>query len=179
MLLARRSVAAATPETVAIARHRANEALELAQEADDPALIAQALAAMNDAYAGPAHTMTRRDNADTIVELAVAVGVDVDRDVLRQEELNQRVIGECRALGGELCDLLGVLVAWGVRRGGAEITLDAVPGRSDLLDVPCLHLLTEERIGHRGPLRAEHGTREQPVDHQEKEDDPPEPAEDS
>ena len=74
MLLARLSVAAATPETVAIARHRANEALELAQSAGDPALIAQALAAVNDAYAGPAHTMTRRDNADTIVELAVTAG---------------------------------------------------------------------------------------------------------
>ena len=74
MLLARLSVAAATPETVSIARHRATEALELAQSADDPALIAQALAALNDAYAGPAHTMTRRDNADTIVELAVAAG---------------------------------------------------------------------------------------------------------
>ena len=57
-----------------IARHRASEALELAQQVGDPALIAQALAAVNDAYAGPAHTMTRRDNADTIVELAVAAG---------------------------------------------------------------------------------------------------------
>lgn len=74
MLLARLSVAAATPETVSIARHRAHEALELAQSAGDPALIAQALAALNDAYAGPAHTMARRENADTIVELAVAAG---------------------------------------------------------------------------------------------------------
>lgn len=74
MLLARLSVAAATPETVSIARHRANEALELAQTTDDPLLIAQILAALNDAYAGPAYTMTRRDNADTIVELAVVAG---------------------------------------------------------------------------------------------------------
>jgi predicted ATPase len=70
MLLARLSVAAATPETVSISRHRATEAFELAQSDGDPALIAQALAALNDAYAGPAYTMTRRDNADTIVELA-------------------------------------------------------------------------------------------------------------
>jgi predicted ATPase len=74
MLLARLSVAAATPETASIARQRANEALQLAQNANDPALIAQALAAVNDAYAGPSHTMTRRDNADTIVELAVVAG---------------------------------------------------------------------------------------------------------
>ena len=74
MLLARLSVAAATPETVSISRRRATEALELAQSAADPALIAHALAAMNDAYAGPAYTMTRRDNADTIVELAVVAG---------------------------------------------------------------------------------------------------------
>jgi tetratricopeptide (TPR) repeat protein len=74
MLLARLSVAAATPETVSISRQRAAEAFELAQSAGDPALIAQALAALNDAYAGPAHTMTRRDNADTIVELAVVAG---------------------------------------------------------------------------------------------------------
>ncbi len=74
MLLARLSVAAATPETVSISRHRATEALELARSTADPALVAQALAALNDAYAGPAYTMTRRDNADTIVELAVVAG---------------------------------------------------------------------------------------------------------
>ena len=72
MLLARLSVTAASPETMATARERAGEALDLAQQVGDPALIAQALAAVNDACAAPAHAMTRRDNADTIVELAVA-----------------------------------------------------------------------------------------------------------
>jgi predicted ATPase len=74
MLLARLSVTAATPETMATARQRATDALDLAQQVADPALIAHALAAMNDAFGGPAHTMTRRDNADTIVELAVECG---------------------------------------------------------------------------------------------------------
>ena len=74
MLLARLSVTAATPETMTTARQRATDALDLAQQVADPALIAQALAAVNDAFGGPAHTMTRRDNADTIVELAVQCG---------------------------------------------------------------------------------------------------------
>ncbi len=74
MLLARLSVTAATPETMATARQRATDALDLAQQVADPALIAQALAAVNDALGGPAYTMTRRDNADTIVELAVQCG---------------------------------------------------------------------------------------------------------
>jgi tetratricopeptide (TPR) repeat protein len=74
MLLARLSVAAATPETLDLARGRAEEALALAEELGDPALVGQALAALNDALAGPAHTMTRRDNADTIVELAMTAG---------------------------------------------------------------------------------------------------------
>lgn len=74
MLLARLSVAAATPETMETARQRAEAALTLAEQVDDQRLIAQALAAVNDAYAGPAHTMRRRENADTIVELGVAAG---------------------------------------------------------------------------------------------------------
>lgn len=74
LLLARLSVTAATPETMTTARQRATDALALAQQVANPALIAQALAAVNDAFAGPAHTMTRRDNADTIVELAVQCG---------------------------------------------------------------------------------------------------------
>ncbi|MEY2463597.1 MAG: hypothetical protein QOH64_1735 [Acidimicrobiaceae bacterium] len=74
MLLARLSVTAARPETMATARQRAAEALDLAQQVGQPALIAQALAAVNDAFGGPAYAMTRRDNADTIVELAVAAG---------------------------------------------------------------------------------------------------------
>lgn len=74
MLLARLSVAAATPETLDLARQRADEALELAQRVGEPALIGQALAALNDAVPGPRHTINRRDNADTIVELARTAG---------------------------------------------------------------------------------------------------------
>ncbi len=74
MLLARLSVTAATPETMETARQRARAALELAEQVGDQVLIAQALAAMNDAHAGPAHTMLRRENADAIVELALAAG---------------------------------------------------------------------------------------------------------
>jgi hypothetical protein len=74
MLLARLSVAAATPQTVDVARRRAEAALELAERVGEPALIGQALAALNDAIAGPAHTITRRDNADAIVELAREAG---------------------------------------------------------------------------------------------------------
>ena len=74
MLLARLSVADASPETMSTARQRANDALALAQQVADPALIGQALAAVNDAFGGPAYTMIRRDNADTIVELAVQCG---------------------------------------------------------------------------------------------------------
>ncbi|MFN2419332.1 MAG: AAA family ATPase [Candidatus Limnocylindria bacterium] len=74
MLLARLSVTAASPETMELARQRAAEALDLAQQVGDERLIAQALAAVNDAHGGPAYTMLRRDNADTIVELAAAAG---------------------------------------------------------------------------------------------------------
>jgi tetratricopeptide (TPR) repeat protein len=74
MLLARLSVTAARPETMAAARTRAAEALALAERTGDRALVAQALAAVNDAIAGPAHAIQRRDNADLIVELAGAVG---------------------------------------------------------------------------------------------------------
>jgi hypothetical protein len=74
MLLARLSVTAATPETMDAAQARASEALLLAEQAGDPSLIGQALAAVNDAFAGPAHTTLRRDNADAIVELAATVG---------------------------------------------------------------------------------------------------------
>jgi hypothetical protein len=72
MLLARLSVTAATPATMELARQRAAEALDLAQEVGDQRLVAQALAAVNDAHGGPAYTTMRRDNADAIVELATA-----------------------------------------------------------------------------------------------------------
>jgi tetratricopeptide (TPR) repeat protein len=73
-LLARLSVSGSTPETLDVAGRRAREALELAQEVGDPVLIGQALAALNDALGGPSHTMTRRENADAMVELALAAG---------------------------------------------------------------------------------------------------------
>jgi hypothetical protein len=74
MLLARLSVADATPQTMDVARQRAEEALRLAQSAGDPALIGQALSALNDALAAPAHVGARRENADAIVELAQTAG---------------------------------------------------------------------------------------------------------
>lgn len=74
MLLARLSVTASTPATQGIARRRAQAALDLAEQVGDGALMGQALAALNDALAGPAHTMARRENADAIVELAGAAG---------------------------------------------------------------------------------------------------------
>ncbi|MGH8984741.1 MAG: ATP-binding protein, partial [Acidimicrobiia bacterium] len=73
-LLARLSVSGSTPETLDVARRRAEQALELAQQLGDPVLIGQALAALNDALGGPSHTMTRRANADAMVELAMAAG---------------------------------------------------------------------------------------------------------
>jgi len=73
-LLARLSVAAATPQTMDVAKARAHEAVELAQADGDPALIGQALAALNDALAAPAHVVARRENADAIVELGQTAG---------------------------------------------------------------------------------------------------------
>ena len=61
MLLARLSVTGARPEAIALTRQRAAEALELAQKVGAPALIAQALAAVNDAFGGPgAHDYAAR-----------------------------------------------------------------------------------------------------------------------
>jgi hypothetical protein len=74
MLLARLSVTGAGPGSSAVSRQRAAEALALAEQLGDPELLAEALAAVNDAYGGPAHTVTRRSNADTIVELAESAG---------------------------------------------------------------------------------------------------------
>ena len=74
MLLARLSVSAATPDTMDLARARAEDALSLAQRVGDDVLIGRALAAVADAYGGPAHTMRRREHADAIVELAMAAG---------------------------------------------------------------------------------------------------------
>jgi hypothetical protein len=74
MLLARLSVAEGMLQTPELTLEHAAEAVQLAQLDGDPALIGQALAAMNDALAGPRHATVRRDNADAIVELAVAAG---------------------------------------------------------------------------------------------------------
>ena len=73
-LLARLSVSGSTPETLDVARRRAEQALDLAQQVESPVLMGQALAALNDALGGPSHTMTRRENADAMVELAVSAG---------------------------------------------------------------------------------------------------------
>lgn len=74
MLLARLSVTASTPATQETALSRAQAALDLAEREGDALLMGQALAAINDALAGPAHTMTRQENADAIVELAGTAG---------------------------------------------------------------------------------------------------------
>ncbi len=73
-LLARLSVAAATPETLDRSRELAEEARELARETGDPALVAQALAALCDALAGPAHVRERDDHAAEIIRLADLAG---------------------------------------------------------------------------------------------------------
>jgi hypothetical protein len=76
MLLARLSVAEGMLQTAELTLRHAEEAVQLATLDGSPALIGQALAAVNDALAGPRHAMVRRDNADAIVELAVAAGDD-------------------------------------------------------------------------------------------------------
>ncbi len=73
-LLARLSVAGATPDGTMSARGLAEEALALAEAAGDPQLIAQALAALNDALGGPDHVEQRRANAEQIVALAREAG---------------------------------------------------------------------------------------------------------
>ena len=73
-LLARLSVAAATPETLGRSRALAEEACELARATADPALEAQAIAALCDSLAGPAHVRERLDHAAAIVRLADQAG---------------------------------------------------------------------------------------------------------
>ena len=73
-LLARLSVAAATPETLERSRSCAEEARRLAQATADPALEAQALAALSDAMGGPRHVRDRLDHAAEIVRLADQAG---------------------------------------------------------------------------------------------------------
>jgi hypothetical protein len=73
-LLARLSVTAATPGKTMRARALAEEALELAEETGEPQLVAQALAALNDALGGPDHVEERRANAEQIVALAREAG---------------------------------------------------------------------------------------------------------
>ena len=73
-LLARLSVAGATPEGTIGRKALAEEALALAEETGDPQLVAQALAAVNDALGGPDHVEQRRANAEQIVALAREAG---------------------------------------------------------------------------------------------------------
>src|SRR5262249_2675821 len=69
-LVARMSVAGATPAATGSTRALAEEALALAGETGDPQLVAQALVAVNDALGGPDHVEKRRANAEQIVGLA-------------------------------------------------------------------------------------------------------------
>jgi predicted ATPase len=73
-LLARLSVAAATPETLDRSRALAEEARELARGISDPAQEAHALAALCDALGGPQHVRARLQNAAEIVRLADHAG---------------------------------------------------------------------------------------------------------
>ena len=70
MLLARLSVAAATPESMEDSRRLAEEALVLARDVDDPRLVAQALGSLCDALGGPEHAPIRAEHGRAIVELA-------------------------------------------------------------------------------------------------------------
>jgi hypothetical protein len=74
MLLARLSVAQATPHNLDVSRSLAEEALALAREAASPFAEAQALAALCDALAAPEHVATRRAHAEAISELAESSG---------------------------------------------------------------------------------------------------------
>lgn len=74
MLLARLSIARALSDTVEGSRRLAEEALELAHQVDDPALVANALASLCDALGAPEHAAERRAHAESIVELAAAAG---------------------------------------------------------------------------------------------------------
>jgi hypothetical protein len=74
MLLARLSVAAARPETLTETRARAAEALALARKAGNSRVLAHALAAMCDAYAGPEHAEMRRAHAEAILAAATDAG---------------------------------------------------------------------------------------------------------
>jgi len=73
-LLARLSVTGASPDGAASARALAEEALTLAEEIGDPQIVAQALAALNDALGAPDHVELRRANAERIVALAREAG---------------------------------------------------------------------------------------------------------
>ena len=73
-LLARLSVASATPETLERSRALAEEARELARATADQALEAQALAALCDALAGPAHVRQRLGHSAEIMRLADEAG---------------------------------------------------------------------------------------------------------
>ena len=73
-LLARLSVTGASPGGAISPQALAEEALTLADEIGDPQLVAQALAALNDALGGPDHVERRRANAEQIVALAREAG---------------------------------------------------------------------------------------------------------
>jgi predicted ATPase len=74
MLLARLSVAGSRPDSNEESRRLAEEALALARRAGEPSVIAQALAALCDALAGPEHATAPRQHAAVIVEMAERAG---------------------------------------------------------------------------------------------------------
>ncbi len=73
-LLARLSVARATPETLSESERLAEEALGLARDMGDPRVQAQAIGALCDAIAGPAHSERRQELAEALVALAIGCG---------------------------------------------------------------------------------------------------------
>ncbi len=74
VLMSQLSGARATPDTLPESRRLAEQALDLARRAGDPASEARALAAMCDAMAGPGHAAERGDMEQRIVELGHAAG---------------------------------------------------------------------------------------------------------
>jgi hypothetical protein len=73
-LLARLSVARATPQTLESSRALAEEAIDLARRAGSPRVEAQALAALCDALAAPQHASVRRAHGERIGALAEVTG---------------------------------------------------------------------------------------------------------
>lgn len=70
MLLARLSVAAATPDSLEECRALAEDALSLARLEDDAGLVAQALGSLCDALGAPEHSLLRLEHSGEIIRAA-------------------------------------------------------------------------------------------------------------